>query len=76
MLDNLVKEGKARSPDSFIRTRVNADKLTIDVHAKDKDIWRDLGLSREIPLDILDYASIAALGEIEPSTEEEMPEIS
>ena len=52
------------------------DKLTIDVHAKDKDIWRDLGLSRQIPLDILDYASIAALGEIEPSTEEEMPEIS
>ena len=76
LLDSLVKEGKTIAPDLYIRTRVNVEKLTIDVHAKDKDIWRDLGLSRQIPLDILDYASIAALGEIEPSTEEEMPEIS
>ena len=76
LLDSLVKEGKTIAPDLYIRTRVNVEKLTIDVHARDKDIWRDLGLSRQIPLDILDYASIAALGEIEPSTEEEMPEIS
>ena len=53
MLDNLVKEGKARSPDSFIRTRVNADKLTIDVHAKVGESWVDLGLSCEVPLMIL-----------------------
>ena len=45
MLDNLVKECKVRAPELFIRTRVNADKLTIDVHAKVGDTWVDLGLS-------------------------------
>ena len=53
MLDNLVKEGKVRSPDSFIHTRVNADKLTIDVHAKVGESWVDLGLSCGVPLMIL-----------------------
>ena len=53
MLDNLVKEGKTRAPDSFICTRVDADKLTIDVHAKVGDTWQDLGLSCEVPLIIL-----------------------
>ena len=74
LLDNLVKEGKTIAKECFIRTRVNVDKLTIDVHAKDKDVWRDLGLSQPIPLDILDHASSAALEEI--PIEEEMPEIS
>ena len=33
ILDGLVKEGKWIGPDHFIRTRVNVNKLTIDVHA-------------------------------------------
>ena len=53
MLDNLVKEGKTRAPDRFIRTRVNVDKLTIDVHAKVGDSWVDLGLACGVPLMIL-----------------------
>ena len=53
MLDNLVKEGKTRAPDRFICTRVNVDKLTIDVHAKVGDSWVDLGLACEVPLMIL-----------------------
>ena len=76
LLDSLVKEGKTITSGHFIRTRVNADKLTIDVHAKDGDTWRDLGLSCTIPLDILDYASIAALGATDNTDEEEMPQIS
>ena len=55
ILKQLVDEGKKAAPDSFIRTRVNVDKLTIDVHAKDGSNWRDLGLSRDIPLNILNF---------------------
>ena len=43
------------APDCFICTRVNADKLTIDVHAKEGKDWRDLGLSRDIPFNILNF---------------------
>ena len=71
-----MKEGKTIASGHYIRTRVNADKLTIDVHAKDGDTWRDLGRSCTIPLDILDYASIAALGATDNTDEEEMPQIS
>ena len=55
ILKQLVDEGKKAAPDSFIRTRVNVDKLTIDVHAKDGSNWLDLGLSRDIPLNILNF---------------------
>ena len=55
ILKQLVDEGKKAAPDSFIRTRVNVDKLTIDVHAKDGANWLDLGLSRDIPLNILNF---------------------
>ena len=55
ILDGLIKEGKKAAPEHFIRTRVNVDKLTIDVHAKDGSKWQDLGLARPIPLDILSF---------------------
>ena len=55
ILDSLVKEGKKMAPDCFIRTWVNADKLTIDVHAREGKDWRDLGLSRDIPFNILNF---------------------
>jgi hypothetical protein len=54
MLDDLVKKGKAQYPDSFIRTRVNIDELTIEAHAKSGTGWVDLHLKQGIPLDILD----------------------
>jgi len=34
LMKTLVDEGKKVAPENFIRTRVNADKLCIDVHAK------------------------------------------
>ena len=55
ILDGLVKEGKRIALDHFIHTRVNVDKLTINVHAKDDSNWQDLGLSQQIPLDILSF---------------------
>ena len=55
MLNKLVNEGKKVVPDkTFIRTRVNADKLCVDVHARLGDGWKDLGMTTKIPLDILD----------------------
>jgi hypothetical protein len=56
MLDNLLKEGKKLVPKAFIRTRVNVDSLTIDVHARTDKGWQDLNLACPIPLDICDTA--------------------
>jgi hypothetical protein len=57
IMDRLLIEGKKKCPDSFIRTRVNVDNLTIDVHAKTGDGWLDLDLGCEIPLNICDTVS-------------------
>jgi hypothetical protein len=57
ILDNLVTQGKKLAPNCFIRTRVNVDTLSIDVHAKTKEGWKDLHLKTCIPLDILDVVS-------------------
>jgi hypothetical protein len=54
MLGDLVKEGKKTHPNSFIRTKVNVDSLTIEAHAKTEGGWLDLGLIKHIPLNILD----------------------
>jgi hypothetical protein len=54
IMDNLVTQGKKLSPNCFIRTRVNVDDLSIEVHAKTKDGWKDLHLKTCIPLDICD----------------------
>jgi hypothetical protein len=59
MLDKLIVEGKKLYPDSFIRTRVNVDSLTIDAHAKTSDGWQDLNLRCNIPLDICDTVTNA-----------------
>jgi hypothetical protein len=54
LLDTLVAEGKVKYPNSFIRTQVNVDQLTVEAHAKTGEGWVDLGLKRDIPLNILD----------------------
>jgi hypothetical protein len=57
IMDNLVTQGKKLAPNCFIRTRVNVDNLFIEVHAKTKEGWKDLGLKTCIPLDICDTVS-------------------
>jgi hypothetical protein len=57
ILDNLVTQGKKLAPGCFIRTRVNVDNLSIEVHAKTKDGWKDLHLKTCIPTDICDTVS-------------------
>jgi hypothetical protein len=56
-MDNLITQGKKLAPNCFIRTRVNVDNLFIEVHAKTKEGWKDLGLKTCIPLDICDTVS-------------------
>jgi hypothetical protein len=57
MLGELVKEGRKKFPDKFIRTRVNSDQLTIEAHARTDSGWFDLELKKPIPLNILDSNS-------------------
>jgi hypothetical protein len=54
LLDSMINEGKKNFPNSFIRTKVDVDNLTIEAHAKTGEGWIDLGLKRDIPLTICD----------------------
>jgi hypothetical protein len=63
-LDALVTEGKNLKPDCFIRTWVNADKLTIGACASVNRKWVDLGLKKSLL--ISDVAAIEPVsGEME-----------
>jgi hypothetical protein len=57
ILNNLVSEGKKIMPNTFIRTRVNVDSLTVDVHARTGEGWKDLNMRTKIPLNICDAIS-------------------
>jgi hypothetical protein len=54
MIGDLVKAGKGRFLDFFIRTKVNIDKMMVEAHDKTGEGWVDLNLVRPIPLNILD----------------------
>jgi hypothetical protein len=54
MLNELISEGKKAFPNTFIKTRVNIDNLTIDAQARTENGWVDLQMRRAIPLNILD----------------------
>jgi hypothetical protein len=53
-LGDLVKVGKTKFHNSYIRTRIDIDSLSVDVHAKTETGWVDLNLSQSIPLTVLD----------------------
>jgi hypothetical protein len=56
-LNDMIRAGKAKQPNCFIRTRVNVDNLTIEAHAKTPNGWVDLGLKCNISTDILDNST-------------------
>jgi hypothetical protein len=58
LLDTLIAEGKKKCPNTFIRTQVNVDNLTVEAHAKTGEGWLDLGLKRDIPLNICDSNNV------------------
>jgi hypothetical protein len=48
IIDALIQEGKKMLPNSFIRTKVNIDSLTVEAFASVDKKWIDLGLKRDI----------------------------
>jgi hypothetical protein len=68
ILDGLVREGKKLYPKNFIRTKVNVDSLTIEVHAKTSDGWVDLNLKTPIPLSIGDSVGNSTAAPSNPSS--------
>jgi hypothetical protein len=54
MITDVVSAGKGLQPNCYIRTKVNVEQLTLEAHAKTASGWLDLGLKRQIPIDILD----------------------
>jgi hypothetical protein len=64
LLNDMIKEGKALQPNSFIRTKVNVEKLTVEAHAKTAAGWVDLNIKKSIPVSILDNSTEQTLMEI------------
>jgi hypothetical protein len=59
IIDELIREGKKIRPNSFIRTRVNIDDLTIEAHASVDKKWVDLGLVRNIMTGVHDLVPLS-----------------
>jgi hypothetical protein len=68
-LNELIKLGKAKIPNCFIRTKVNVEKLYVEAHAKTASGWVDLDLKRPISLDILDNSTVVAAAAPAPMDE-------
>ena len=68
MIDDILKADQAAKPGCFIRVRVSHESLSVTAHAREGDDWTDLGLTKDIPLDILDATELAVLEE-EPMME-------
>ena len=50
-----IQEGKKMRPDSYIRTKVDIDNMSISASARSGEGWEKLDrLTQNIPLDILD----------------------
>jgi hypothetical protein len=69
MLDDFVKSCKPEHPGCFILAKVDAEKLLITARARSDKGWKDVNRSVPIPLDILDPAELAAVGDEEMSEE-------
>jgi hypothetical protein len=59
MLDTLLTEGKKKYPNSFIRTTVSVNDLTIEAHAKVGDNWVDQSLTKSVTRLLLTLRSAA-----------------
>jgi hypothetical protein len=65
--------GGGWKPDTFIKVKVETDKLRLSTSARTQDGWVNLDLTPEIPLDILDNDELAAVA---MDDESEMASIS
>jgi hypothetical protein len=61
LLDEILREGQAAKPGCYIRVRINHESLSVVAHAREGDSWTDLGISKVIPVDILDPSEMLDL---------------
>jgi hypothetical protein len=71
LIDEALKAGQSAKPGCFIRVRVSHESLTVTAHAREGNSWSDLGISKEIPSDILDPTELANL-----AAEDDMEDLS
>jgi hypothetical protein len=71
LIDEALKAGQYAKPGCFIRVRVSHETLTVVAHAREGNSWIDLGISKVIPIDILDPADLANL-----AAEDDMEDLS
>ncbi len=70
MLADTVKRGKDLHPNTFIRTKIDIDQLTIKAMVKVNDKWTDIKeLTQAIPLDSLDRNNPADIAELDSDME-------
>jgi hypothetical protein len=76
LMSEVVRQGKQLQPDCFIRTKINIDKLQIEASAKTASGWLDLGISKKIPISLLDLNNaVSSQVDMEISSAE-LPQIS
>jgi hypothetical protein len=73
LIRETVEAGRRLHPDTFIKVKVEIDKLRLSTSARTQDGWVNLDLTPEIPLDILDNDELAAVA---MDDESEMANIS
>jgi hypothetical protein len=54
LISGLINDAKKMKPGRFILAKVNAENLSISAMASEDNKWVDLGLTKAIPLNILD----------------------
>lgn len=75
LLAEVVKEGKAKFQDTYIRTKVDIENLKISAFARNGDRWVDLAIDRDITEDILDrYTPPISLKDLEKELEKDEEE--
>ena len=58
MIGAMIVEAKAKKTDCFILAKVNLESLTVSTHASENNKWVDVGITKDIPLNLLDLSLI------------------
>jgi hypothetical protein len=54
MISAMIVEAKAKKANCFILAKVNMESLTVSTHASENNKWVDVGITKDIPLTLLD----------------------
>jgi hypothetical protein len=75
IIGNLVKEGKKVKPDTYIKVKVDTEKMKVSALASIRNdsgrwTWQDLNISHDIPLDILEQPDKVTLEAMDHDSEQ------